>query len=128
MRGVKLTKTDAGCYDLDLQAGKFVMCEDGTAAASHCATRLQIYKGEYNLGGKLTNKDDLGVDWYGIIFNVAMGEAEKTFELRKAILGTPGVLSIIKFEWSQSGRVVAITGSVNTEWGVIDISQEIEQL
>ncbi len=128
MIGVKLTKTDAGYYDLSLVDGKFEMCEDGTAAAVHCTTRLLAYKGEYNLGGKLTNKDDLGVDWYGIVFNVATDEAEKTFELRKAILGTPGVLSINKFQWSQSGQVVTIMGSVNTEWGVIDISQEIEQL
>ena len=128
MKDAKITKTDAGHYDLDLQGGKFVMCSDGTEAANHCAIRLLAYKGEYNLGGKLTNKDDLGVDWYGIIFNVATGQAEKTLELRKAILGTPGVLSINKFEWVQTGRVVAIAGSVNTEWGVIDISQEIEQL
>jgi len=128
MIDAKLTKTDAGYYDLDLQAGKFTMCEDGTEAASHCVIRLLAYKGEYNLGGLLTGKDDLGVDWYGIVFNVATGEAEKTFELRKAILGTPGVVSINKFEWSQTGQVVTIDGAVNTEWGVVELSMEIEQL
>lgn len=128
MIGVRLTKTDAGYYDLKLTEGKFEMCSDGTAAACHCVTRLQAYRGEYDLGGLLTGKDNLGTDWYGIIFNVAMGRAEKTLELRRVILGTPGVLSIESFEWEQDGHTVSIKGAVNTEWGTIDISQEIEQL
>jgi len=128
MKDVRITKNSDGVYDMKLTAGKFEMCEDGTEAANHFVIRLLAGKGEYNLGGLLTNKDDLGTDWYGIIFNVEMGKPEKTLELRRVILETPGVLSIEKFVWTQTGHSVSIIGRINTEWGTIDVNQEIEQL
>lgn len=128
MKDARITKTVDGYYDLKLTNGKFETCEDGIEAANLVVIRLLAYKGEYNLGGLLTNKDNLGTDWYGIIFNVEMGQSEKTFEIRRVILQTPGVVSIEELNWEQTGHVVAIQGRINTEWGTVDITQEIETL
>ena len=102
--------------------GKLVWAEDGTQAAQHGLTRLLIFKGEWILD------EEMGTDWYGIIFSSSKSRAEKELEIKSRILGTPGVKEISQFKWEQTGASVAITGIVVTDWGNVDISQEITPL
>ena len=108
--------------------GKFQWSEDGTQVAQHGMERLLIFKGEISLGGLLTGKDDLGTWWYEIIFDTSKSRAEKELEIKSRILGTPGVTRILQFNWEQTGGAVSITGRVLTEFGEIDISEEITVL
>lgn len=122
MKSIRLTKRTDGNYGILFKDGKFQWAEDGTQAAQHGLTRLLIFKGEWVLN------ENMGTDWYGIIFNAAKSRAEKEFEIKARILGTPGVKEITKFNWSQSGSTVTIEGIVVTDWGETDISQEITPL
>lgn len=128
MIDIRLTKTTAGYYDLNLEGGLFTLAEDGTQTAQHCMIRINCFKGHYSLNDMLSNKDNDGTDFYGIIFNMEKSQAEKELELKRRILTTPEVEKILDFTWTQTGRSVSITGSVQTEYGVADISQVISIL
>jgi hypothetical protein len=108
--------------------GKFVWSEDGTQVAQHGMERTLIFKGEQSLGGKLTGKGDLGTWWYEIVFDASKSRAEKELEIKSRILGTPGVIRILQFNWEQDGGAVSITGRVLTEYGEVNISEEITLL
>lgn len=124
----RLTKDSSGHYDLLLENGKFSFCEDGTQAAQHSLERLLLFKGDYSHNGKLTTKTELGTKWYEIIFAMDLPRSEKEFEIKRRILETPGIERIIRFEWSQTGHSVTITGAVQTSWGEEDISNEVTPL
>jgi hypothetical protein len=125
---IKLSKNAVGDYDMVLEDGKFEWSRDGTAVAQHGMERLLIFRGEQSLGGILTGKDDLGTWWYEIIFDASKSRAEKELEIKSRILGTPGVLRILQFNWEQTGGAVSLTGRVLTEYGEIDIAEEITVL
>lgn len=127
MKSPRLTGT-AGQYDLKLENGVFAWVEDGSQAAQHALTRILIFKGEIGLNGMLTTKVNLGTQWYEIIFNHSTELSEKELEFKSRILGTPGIKSILKWNWSQSGRTVTIDASFQTEWGEASVSEEIELL
>jgi hypothetical protein len=127
-RDIRITKQTDGSWDLKRNAGRFEFADEGTAIAQHATIRLLTFKGEYTYGGEFPHRADEGTDWYGIIFNMAKSKVEKEFELKRVILGTPGVTGITQFNWSQSGTTVTIEGIVSTEYGELDISQEIEPL
>lgn len=122
MKSIRLTKKADGNYGILFQDGKFQWAEDGTQAAQHGLTRLMIFKGEWILDA------DMGTQWYEIIFDSSKSRAEKEFEIKGRILGTPGVKEITKFNWTQSGASVTIDGIVVTDWGETDLSQEITVL
>lgn len=107
----RLTINEAGYIDLKMTDGKVEWAEDGVQSAQHGLMRLQIFRGEW------VYNSNLGTDWYGIIFNVQKSIAEKEFEFKKAILGTPGVTKITEFTWAQDGQTVTILGKVQTKWG-----------
>jgi hypothetical protein len=118
----RLTVNSDGLLDLKMTAGKFEWAEDGTQSAQHGALRLQIFKGEW------VYNSNLGVDWYGIIFNQQKSITEKEFEFKRAILGTPGVLQITRFTFFQDGQTVTIDGDVQTEWGPEGINVSVTPL
>ena len=124
----RLTKNSAGDYDLVLENGKFKWATDGTQIAQHGLERLLIFKGEPSLGDKLTDKENEGTYWYETIFATSASRAEKELEIKSRILGTPGVIRIVEFNWTQSGHNVTISGIVQTEFGEVDVSQTIEVL
>jgi hypothetical protein len=126
---IRLSKQN-GTYDMLLTDGIFEMAEDGTAAASALQSRLSLFR-DFCLQSPIVDtvaNPLAGTDWYGIIFQTSKSKAEKELELKRVILSTPGVNSILTWSWSQEGRVVTITGSVATDWGAVDVSQTIEPL
>ena len=128
MIDARLTRNASGDYDLKFENGSFVMAEDGTEAAQHALIRLLAHKGEYSLNGEIDGKDNLGTDWYGKIWPMNITKAEKEFELKRRLLQTPGVESIIKWQWTQSGHTVTIEAELKTEWGSMTIADTIEAL
>ena len=122
MKSIRLTRNSDGNYGLQFANGKLQWAEDGTQAAQHGLTRLLIFKGEWLLN------EDMGTQWYEIIFSSSKSRAEKELEIKSRILGTPGVKEITKFTWEQSGATVTIEGIIVTDWGETDISQEITTL
>ena len=121
-RSIRITQNADGTFGLKMENGKFVWAEDGTQAAQHATTRLNIFYGENELN------PELGTKWYQIIFQTNKSRAEKEFEIKRIILGTPGIAQVRKFNWSQSGHTLSIDSIVDTDWGQIDISQEITPL
>lgn len=122
MRSIRITENSDGTWGLKMEHGKFVWATDGTQAAQHAITRLHIFHGENDLN------PDLGTKWYEIIFKTNKSRSEKEFEIKRVILGTPGISQIRKFQWTQSGHTVTIDAIVDTDWGEIDLSQEITPL
>lgn len=122
MRSIRITKNADGTYGLKMVNGKFVWAEDGTQAAQHATTRLNIFYGENELN------PELGTKWYQIIFQTNKSRAEKEFEIKRILLGTPGIKQVRTFNWSQSGHTASIDSIVDTDWGEIDLSQEITPL
>lgn len=123
MIGSKLTVTATG-LDLKRENGTVVKVADGTQAAQHGASRLWQYRNE-------SVSEDENADytkWYSIVFNMNKTQTEKEFEIKRRILGTPGVLRITYFNWKQEGRHVTITATVQTLWGEAEIGQEITLL
>ena len=124
MRDVRLTKTDGGYLDVLIEDGRAVWAYDGTETAQHAAVRLQKFVNESVIG----DSEEDYTRWYEVIFDQQKTLAEKELELKRRILGTPGAIRILTFEWEQAGRTVNIVGSVQTVWGEADVSQEIEAL
>ena len=124
----RLSQNSSGNYDLVLENGKFKWAEDGTQVAQHGLERILIFKNEISLGDKLTDKENTGTHWYEIMFDASKSKAEKQLHVKNRILGTQGVERLLEFNWSQTGHIVYITGRVLTEFGEIDLSQEIETL
>jgi hypothetical protein len=125
----RLTKNAAGDYDLQLENGVLgPMCEEGTQAAQHSLERLLIFQGELSLDGALTTKTTGGTRWYETIFAMDVPRAEKELEIKSRILGTPGIIKILSFTWTQAAHTVTITGRVLTAWGEEDISGTISPL
>ena len=118
MKTIRITSKSTG-WGLLIENGKFAWVEDGDQAAQHATERLLIFKGEWILD------EDMGTKWYEIIFDMSKSKAEKEFEIKKRILKTPGIDSITTFSWTQTGHTVSIEGIVKTDWGEVDIGQEI---
>ena len=124
MKDVRLTKNEAGYYDLKITNGRAEFIEDGSQVAQHGSIRLQKFIDESVVGDSLEDY----TKWYEVIFDVQKSRAEKEFELKRRILETPGAESMILLNWEQSGRVLTINASVKTIFGAASISQEIEPL
>jgi hypothetical protein len=128
MKAFRLTRNDDGDYDLLHENGTVPQVEDGSHAAQLAEERLSTFVGEYSLDGQLTTKTTQGTRWYEIIFNMSKSRAEKEFEIKRRILGTPGIVRILEFDWNVVDHTLYITGRVLTDWGEEDISTEITPL
>lgn len=123
MRDVRLTQTANG-LDILMENGRAVWAYDGTEAAQHAAIRLHKLIGESVTG----NENEDYTRMYEIIFAANKSKSEKIFEIKRRILGTPGVVRIVNFTYDQEARQVNITAKVLTEWGSVDISEEVTPL
>jgi hypothetical protein len=134
MKDVRLSKNAAGDYDLVFENGEFPFIEDGDQAAQNGLIRLLMFRPQNDHDGNFTgdsvtrNLDADGTRWYQVIFNATKSLAEKNLEIKRRILGTPGVIRILTFAYSLDDHVLNITGNILTEWGEVDITQEIEVL
>ena len=124
-KDVRLTRSDAGYYDLLMENGEFPFIEDGEQVAQHGSIRIQKFKGE----SVTSDPDEDGTQYYEIVFNANASPAEKSLEIRRRILQTPEVIKLLDdFTYSVEGTTLVINGSVITAWGPADISQDIELL
>ena len=128
MKAPRLTRIPGAGYDWKLNDGRIPWAEDGTQAAQHSMQRLLGSKGEYSLGGKLSGKDEQGTDFYGIIFKHSSSREELELEIKRRLLQTPGIKSIVKFESTIINNTLAVAGKGLTEWGIVDLSFETELL
>jgi hypothetical protein len=125
MRDVRMTTQNAtGVLDIQVENGRANWAYDGTEVAQHASIRLQKFVDESVIG----DSEEDYTRWYEVVFNAQASRAEKELELKRRILGTPGAVRILTFEWTQSGHVVDIKGSVQTQWGEADISQKVTPL
>jgi len=128
MKDLRVSPDSNGHYDITLVDGKFRWAKDGTQAANHCQIRMDISKGTLSLNNRLSNKENEGLDLYGIIFDARKSKAEKEFEIKRVILETPGYQSIISFTFEQTGHSATYSAKVQSQWGSREISEAIEAL
>lgn len=119
-----------GVYDLLMTNGSFEMAEDGTAVACNVLTRVRLFKTECLVNPLIdTDKNpNAGVDYYDIVFSAETSQAQKENEIKTSILDTPGVKSIIQWQWSQTNRTANITAVIQTDWGTETIAATIDPL
>lgn len=100
--------------DLDLSDGKSARwVADDAAIAQQVAVRLRMHKGEWF--GDL----ELGVDYDGQVFGPGRTDAQIGAEIRRAILGVPGVAAITAFEVKRNGAAATVTFSATTDDGAV---------
>lgn len=130
MIGIRLTRDSEGRLDMLMENGKFTMAENGAAAASALALALHTERSECEDSPIIdTTANPLaGMDMYGIVFDTSKSRAEKELEIRRAILAVPGIVKILRFTWTQTGRSVTISTDVQTQWGSESVSQEVTPL
>lgn len=127
MIDLRMTQIADGGYDLRFENADLMLAEDGTEAAQHATLRMLIFNGEQSLGDLLTNQPQ-GTRWYEVLFDMSKSRAEKELELKRRILGTPGVQEISKFVWTQAAHTVSINAIVKTLWGSMALTEEITPL
>lgn len=128
MIDLRMTQIDDGGYDLKFENADLMLAEDGTEAAQHATLRMLIFRGEQNLGDLLSTEDNTGTRWYEVLFDMSKSRAEKELELKRRILGTPGIQEISKFVWTQAAHTVSINAIVKTIWGGMALTEEITPL
>ena len=128
MKDLRLSPDSEGDYDVTLVNGKFRWAKEGTQVANHGHIRMNIPKGTLSLNGRLSNKENDGLDLYGIIFDTKKSKAEKEMEIKRVILQTPGYQSIISFSFEQTSYSASYAAEVQTIYGNRTISDNIEAL
>jgi hypothetical protein len=124
---IHLSKNESGDWDMVLNNGEFEMCEDGKAASVHCVERILLDRVE-TVGNPLVNtvkNPNIGTQWYGIIFQNEKPQIVKEFELRRVILGTPGIEAVTKWSWIEKNRILYLDIRLQTAWGDIILNEEI---
>lgn len=123
---INLAKNDAGDFDLVLTDGKVEMVEDAEAAAIQMTERVLVFRSECIESPIVdTNANPLaGLDWYGIVFRADASRAEKEAEVKRTILSTPTVKSILEWSWTQTGRTLTIAYKVRSIYGELSGTQE----
>lgn len=123
---LNLEKNSDGDFDLVITDGKIEMVEENAAAAVQMTERVLSFRSECIESPIVdTNVNPLaGCNWYGIIFRSDASRAEKEAELKRAILSTPTIKSIIEWRWTQTARTVTVTYRVRTIYGELSDTQE----
>lgn len=107
--------------DLQIVNGRRVLASGLTAVVQGVRRRIQVIAGEWFLDL------DFGVRWFervgvpasAAIFGQKFDQSKCDAEIRKAILATPGITSIVKLDVSFNGsnRGVTITWQAKTTFG-----------
>lgn len=130
MVGIRISK-QGDVYDALLtEGGAFDMAVKGIASASAMQTRLMQFRSElvdHPLINPI-NRGMAGTDYYGVVFDVSKAPLEQELEFRRVILGTPGVLEILRMVRSQVDHSEYIIADVRTQWGAVTVSQEVTPL
>lgn len=123
---INLAKNDAGDFDIVFTDGKVEMVDDAEAAAVQMTERFLSFRSECIESSLVdTNANPLaGLNWYGIIFRADASRAEKEAELKRAILSTPTIKSIIEWSWTQVEHTLTIAYRVRSIYG--ELSDTLE--
>jgi hypothetical protein len=117
MADLKLDSED----DLAIENNDLVIIDGLDAIVQDLSTRLQFFQGEWFLDTRL------GTPW----FQKVLGKKPRLLivksVVRKAILTTPGVRSILDLNLDFEGvtRLLSITGRVNTVEGEFEFNKEL---
>lgn len=102
--------------------GDYTHVEGAAEVAQSANFRLLMIKGES------AYDTTLGVDWFGIMFPTDTSTEQKIAEVRGVILGTPGINSLLSFNFAvdQSIRTARVTYEADTVFGTTgEITQEV---
>jgi hypothetical protein len=107
--------------DLDLSTDNLVYVEGLDAIAQDCKTRLKFFLGEWFLDTRL------GVPWYQRIIGEKPRLVAIKSILRKAILSTPGLLTVLDFQldFDRSTRALSLSFRANTVEGEFLYNKEL---
>lgn len=107
--------------DLDLSTDNLVIIEGIDAIAQDCQVRLGFIQGEWFLDTRL------GVPWFTEIIGQKPRLVAIKGILRKAILTTPGVLTVIdlNIDFEGSTRTLSYSFRANTVEGEFEINKEL---
>ena len=95
-------KIDEATNDLVFENGEFTLVYDDDAIIQRLRTRLSDIIGDW------FRDTARGTDWYGSILGKRSDVVRRT-ELRRVILGTEGVDSVIRLELEYSGSARTLT-------------------
>ncbi len=124
----RLTKNADGLWDLKMENGSFAWAEEGTAIAQHVLVRLCAVENELSLDNNLTTKVGEGTKLFSVVLSSETSQAEKELELKSRILGTPGVVKILTWQWAQVLHSATVTASIQTIYGEETVSVEVVPL
>lgn len=124
----RLTKNSDGYYDLMMVNGSFVWASEGTAIAQHVLVRVCAVENELSLGNNLTTKVGQGTKLFSVVMSSETSQAEKELELKQRILGTPGVVKILSWQWDQTGHSATVQANIQTVYGEESVSIEVVPL
>jgi hypothetical protein len=107
--------------DIDLSTDDLVLVEGLDAIAQDCQVRLGFIQGEWFLDTRL------GVPWFEEIIGQKPRLVTIKSILRKAILTTPGVLSVIDLNLGYEGstRTLSYSFRANTVDGEFEYNKEL---
>jgi hypothetical protein len=128
MKDIRITKNSDGIDDIKLIDGNFRWAKDGIQVANHAHIRMQIPRGTLSLNDRLSDKEDLGLQMYEILFRTDISQVEKELEIKRVIMQTPGYLSMIEFTFAQTNHSASYTAKIQTEWGDRTIADAVEAL
>jgi hypothetical protein len=130
--GIKLEKNTEGEWDMVFSDGAFELCTEGESAMVQMVERLLLTRVESLVNPLVnTNKDpQAGTDWYGTVLDDSQDKIVGELEIKRVILGTPGVISIT--EWdptypgvSNPGHTMTLSARVLTAWGEIALNETL---
>ncbi len=99
--------------DIDLSDGKaLAWIADEDAIAQRVAIRLRMFRGEWYLDA------DLGVDYAGRVLGVTDASRAEA-EIKRAILGVPGIAELSSFTLTLDGGAASVVWSALTDTGAL---------
>ena len=107
--------------DLAIEDDDLVIIEGIDAIAQDCEVRLKFFQGEWFLDTRL------GVPWFQNILGQKPRLIAVKAILKKAILSTPGILSILDFDmdWDGVTRTLSVEFRANTVEGEFSFDKEL---
>lgn len=107
--------------DLDLSTNDLIIHTGLDAIAQDCKVRLKFFQGEWFLDSRL------GVPWFTEIIGQKPRIVAIKGILRKAILTTPGVLTVLDLEidFEGSTRTLSYSFRANTVEGEFEYNKEL---
>lgn len=107
--------------DLVIEGGELQFVRGREAIAQHIGTRLRMFRGEWFLDR------NLGVPYLDGVLDRIPDVSLVTPILRRVILGTPGVDSVERLEFSLDSetRTLTVLGEVVTTDGPVDLTAEV---